>query len=78
VPNATPPVAGPAPRGLPSDPDAREDAILDARRKRFADQMQRINRRNAERGGVPADAGARPPPEQPRPGDRRTTLSGER
>jgi hypothetical protein len=77
VPNEAAPVAAPAPKELPSDPARREEAILELRRKRFAEQMDRLNRRGAARGAVPADAGARPPPQQPRPGDRRAGLAGE-
>jgi hypothetical protein len=77
MPNETPPVAAPSPRELPSDLARREEAILELRRKRFAEQMDRLNRRGAARGAVPADAGARPPPQQPRPGDRRSGLAGE-
>jgi hypothetical protein len=75
VPNKPAPVAAPPPRGLPVKPEAREDAILDHRRRQFAEQMERLNRRNAQRGGVPQDAGAKPSQEKPRPGDRRGTLS---
>jgi hypothetical protein len=77
VPNASAPIAGRPPRGLPADPARREDTILDIRRKRFAEQMERMNRRNVERGGVPADAGARPP-DRTKPSDRRGTLSSDR
>lgn len=76
VPNATPPIAGPPPRGLPADPGAREDAILELRRRRYADQIARLNQRNERRGGVPTDAGARPPPANAGPGGRRATVSG--
>ena len=77
VPNAREPIAAPPPRGVPAEPARREDAILDVRRKRFADQMERMNQRNAQRGGIPADAGARPP-DRSKPTDRRSTLSTDR
>ncbi len=75
VPNEAAPIAAKPPRGLPAEPARREDAILDVRRKRFADQMDRLNRRNAQRGGIPSDAGARPPRDPPRPGSRGAALS---
>jgi len=68
VPNATPPVAAAPPAGLPSDPAALEDAVLAERRRRFADQMNQLNRRGAARAGLPTPpsqgsaAGSGPPP----------------
>jgi hypothetical protein len=62
---------------LPADPEARAAAILEARRRRFSGAMEFLNRRNAERAGLPTPPLA--PAVPPRTGaamSRRGSLSG--
>jgi hypothetical protein len=66
VPNEVAPAAGPAPTGVPTDPEEQQAALNAVRKQRFADQMERLNRRNEQRGGRPAPVVA-PPPGQPLP-----------
>jgi hypothetical protein len=56
VPNEVAPIEGPPPAGLPTNPEERDAALDEVRKKRFGDQMDRINRRNEQRGGRPAAA----------------------
>jgi hypothetical protein len=49
--------------------------VLDLRRKKYEAQMNRINRRNAERGIQPQETGARPP--APGSRSRRGSLSSD-
>jgi hypothetical protein len=67
VPNESPPIQGPAPVALPTDPDERADALGTIRKQRVADQMERLNRRNQQRGGTPATGGKPAAPPRPAP-----------
>jgi hypothetical protein len=67
VPNESPPIQGPAPVALPTDPDERDDALRNIRKQRVADQMERLNRRNQQRGGTPAASGKPAAPPRPAP-----------
>jgi hypothetical protein len=60
--NESPPIQGPIPLGLPTDPVEREAAVVEVRKQRVSDQMERLNRRNQKRGGIPAP---QPPPSAP-------------
>ncbi|HET9553960.1 MAG TPA: hypothetical protein VFP50_13405 [Anaeromyxobacteraceae bacterium] len=81
--NTAPPIQTAPIVDLPDDADDRKDALLDLRRRRFADQMQALNRRSearARQAVAPAPApqpgstpGA-PGPGSPQP-SRRSSLS---
>jgi hypothetical protein len=58
--NESPPIQGPIPMGLPTDPVEREAAVVEVRKQRISEQMERLNRRNQRRGGIPAAPPAGP------------------
>jgi hypothetical protein len=63
--NTAPPIQTAPIVPLPDDEDDRKDALLDLRRRRFADQMQALNRRSEARA---RQAAAPAPAPAPRPG----------
>jgi hypothetical protein len=76
-PNVARPIAGPAPQELPTNRGEREDALLAARRQRFANQMDALNRRTAARGGTPSPETPPTPPRGVRSNRRGSLVADE-
>jgi hypothetical protein len=76
-PNVARPIAGPAPQELPTNRGEREDALLAARRQRFSNQMDALNRRSAARGGNPSPDAPQAPPRGARSNRRGSLVADE-